>query len=554
MPRPAFVILDDTRPNIGTLYNPPLRFIMRRRHKGKRRVYHPIPTGMCEAASIVARAKKFNLASVLSYISQESYRLWQANKFFDHARPGGGPIIRQDGLAFLAKTALSHGKMYRDRPLHTKAFWQLGQMYNDLYDPFLGAPGRNTEALHDFLLRTAYQEFPFQQGTRALIPRALHLYVDLDQRLAPDLDFSLSEQFQRQTGLTPQDFIILGFICLVDAGKNRGYVNSDRITNINIGNLAVYTLPGKVSRFLDIVRCDVPTFTRECQLARISDLYMEKHEFNPLRKFPIVEIESWPRGSQPAFMMLPIPVLMLERLTEGIYWLLLDRFREDGRLNEFFRAFGALFQEYIGLHLARYCHENELLPEITYGHGEKFADWVVLEGDTAIFIQCKTKRITTLAKTTMDMELLQEDLRRGIGEAVIQLAKNARKAREGVQGLEAVSGRQNFMGLVVLPEPVYLANTPYVRSLIEKPLYEEIRKGKLPGISVDDLRCLEYCVMSARELEDHIPLKKQMPFFTILREFMDYDKHPKVYDLPGVENELLKEKFDEFFRELVPRA
>jgi len=524
---------------------------MRQRHKTKRRVYHAIPTGMCEVASIVSRIKKFNLASVVSYISQESHRLRQANMPFERANSGAGPLIRQDGLAFLAKTALMHGRMYRDRALDRTAFWQLCQMYNDLYDPFIGSSAGDAEAFPDFLLRTAYQEFPFQEGTRALIPRALYLYVDLDQRLAPDLDFGLSEQFQRQTGLTPQDYMVLGFICLVYAGKNQGYVNSEGITNINIGNLAIYTLPEKVSRFLDIVRCDIPTFKHECRLARISDLYMEKHEFNPLRKFPIVEIESWPRGSQPPFMMLPIPVLMLERLTEGIYWLLLDRFREDGRLNEFFRAFGALFQEYVGLHLARYCPENELLLETTYGQGEKFADWVILEGDTAVLIQCKTKRITSEVKTTMDIELLQEDLRKGIGEAVIQLAKNVHKAKEGVPGLEAVSRRQHFIGLVVLPDAVYLANTPIIRPLIEEQLREEIGKGNLRGLSIDDLLSLQYCVMSVREFEDHIPLKKQMPFFKVLREFMDYDKHPKAYDLSGIQNDLLKDKFDEFFGELL---
>lgn len=118
------------------------------------------------------------------------------------------------------------------------------------------------------------------------------------------------------------------------------------------------------------------------------------------------------------YITCPLPTLLLNRTTEGIYFDLIG-------VSGFDNAFGRSFQDYIGNYLEKrtegFC---EVLPEQTYGsrrHKRQTIDWIVTDlEDSALFIECKTKRMTVGAKAALsDVGLLQNDLRI-LAEAVVQ--------------------------------------------------------------------------------------------------------------------------------------
>jgi hypothetical protein len=149
----------------------------------------------------------------------------------------------------------------------------------------------------------------------------------------------------------------------------------------------------------------------------------EIYEYNPLVARPIVKLAD---GSH----SLPVPGLLLERITAGIYYDLAARF---GR--EFQSYLGDAFEFYVG-RLFEHRNDLEIIGEEEFGpkrRRRKSSDWLVASNGEAFLLECKTKRLRIGSATTPHrVQQLADDLKLGMVTGVRQLATTFEAIRSGL--------------------------------------------------------------------------------------------------------------------------
>jgi len=173
------------------------------------------------------------------------------------------------------------------------------------------------------------------------------------------------------------------------------------------------------------------------------------HEFvyayHSLKAYPLVRFYY---NSQD-FITCPLPTLLFNRITDGVFYDLVN-------LSGFDNDFGDSFQAYVGEYLEQ-ASNCSVLPEQIYGsrrHRRRTVDWIALDHEnTALFIECKAKRLTMLAKNALDnLEDLQKDLRK-LAEAVVQTYQTTLDYETGLYPqLEFVANRKVYLLIVTLEE------------------------------------------------------------------------------------------------------
>ena len=198
--------------------------------------------------------------------------------------------------------------------------------------------------------------------------------------------YDIPKRFNDITGLSIKQFMRLGFVLYcASAGPSGalGVVSSkyldkavkQRITSCHQEN---------IKRFLQDVSCDYTKFRNIANEDRykVNDSSYILYEFNPLKKRPLIQIRTdrW---------VAPNPALIIDRVTTGIFYDLLDVDHKD-----FTDYFGIVFQEYIGDLLKSVCLSENVLQEQEYGSKRAKkkgpADWTVIDEDFALLFECKS--------------------------------------------------------------------------------------------------------------------------------------------------------------------
>lgn len=151
--------------------------------------------------------------------------------------------------------------------------------------------------------------------------------------------------------------------------------------------------------------------------------YNEKfvYSYSSLTAYPLIRKEWFGRES----ILCPIPRYLYERITDGLYY-------EICHDKNFEHPFGEAFQEYIGEVIKASYIRGKIYPELDYGKGKKTVDWIIEDNTSALFIECKTKRLRTSAKASLfDLTELESELGK-IADAVVQVYKTMMDFKNGL--------------------------------------------------------------------------------------------------------------------------
>ncbi len=138
---------------------------------------------------------------------------------------------------------------------------------------------------------------------------------------------------------------------------------------------------------------------------------------------------------------------------------------------------GTAFQDYVGLILKGLPGVPSIYPETRYtdkGTEQVTCDWIAVDQDTAVMIECKRSAVNALAKVTADRSHIKRDLgiQHGVVDGVMKLFDTEHAIRQGCPGLEFLQGIRRFYGLLVVLDDFYLPNSPYVRQLVHEALQD----------------------------------------------------------------------------------
>jgi len=215
------------------------------------------------------------------------------------------------------------------------------------------------------------------------------------------------------------------------------------------------------------------------------------YTYNLLRQFPLVRMRYQSNES----LVCPVMTLLYWKFTSGLYYELID-------VPAFGNEFGDGFQEYVGNVIAKACPAPmRHLPEAKYKVGQfekRTIDWIVLDDkNSALFVECKTKRLTWRAKEALlDLTALEADIEER-ASAIVQVYKSINDYLEGhYPQIKHEDGRKVFPAVVTL-ENWHLFGSLLVGKL-EAAVAEKFEKAGLPLNLIEEM---PYSVWPIADLE-----------------------------------------------------
>ena len=371
------------------------------------------------------------------------------------------------------------------------------------------------------LLRIFGNQAPYSIDFFGQQARPLLLFQEIPKQIAGSKHvpkFDLEDSFQKINGVSLTDFINVGYVsfaaALSNAGFTRSYFEKARSEDFNLpkGNLI---LPA-----LNKLAADARKLKHLYLKYRSNDRRFAMYDFNPLFLFPIVR----PWQQKKAFLMdldrlvAPIPNLLLYRISTGVFYDLFNHFKTD-----FSNYFGHVFEAYIGRILRHSFRSTNLLPEDvirkTYSPEKgKVPDWIIIDGATAILVECKATRFSRSALITGEESAVNDSLKQVI-KGLRQLHWFRESCIAKRPGLEVLHPCTDFKPLFVSLEPLYLVNSTFFRECIDAQLAREGIVG-LPWriLAVDQLEKLQPHLAAGIKLDKILEDLNRKQFDTILEE------------------------------------
>ena len=208
--------------------------------------------------------------------------------------------------------------------------------------------------------------------------------------------------------------------------------------------------------------------------------------FNPVRQFPLVH------GGNAKSVMCPAPPLLLQRLTDGLYFDLMQADRGFGS------AVGKAFEDYVGRAAARIgAGAFDIRPEACWGRPERRSiDWIVGDRSATLFVECKLGRLDVASQTQIadppPFVAAIERMARAVGQAYATLTD----ARRGDYPHWKDDGRPIYMAVATFHE--WFAFGPFFYSHLDSLVVADLeRRGLDPSI----MQGHPYTVCSIAELE-----------------------------------------------------
>jgi len=378
----------------------------------------------------------------------------------------------------------------------------------------------------------ANQQFPQREDPKNYMVRFILLYKTIPQELKLEIDISQAIEENFKMSIDRLYLILLKTLLSykgewVSKGKYLG-LNSD----------PYYFKEEELNNFFNTLLIDYEKFRDISNDKKLSltGYATQFYGFSAFDKYPILENNSK--------IIIPSPYHFLKRITQSIYFDLLEYFQKgnDLRDNSFSRYFGKIFENYVGKQLEYLKDGSLLVEEFEFDKDKKkFADWTIVYSDSLILIEVKKNLLPNSTKYLMNETNLMEVLNRGIVKGLKQCADKIKYTKNKIKGLEKFSMIKKFYPVVVIFDDSYLLNDTFIRSIIDKSLVEL-------QIEFEN----DWQVITTRELEKIVTVcSEENRFIDLLNDKIsnqeklcaDWERYFLADGYSITENQLLKETF-----------
>ncbi|WP_323715875.1 hypothetical protein [Paracoccus aminovorans] len=387
-------------------------------------------------------------------------------------------ILSEFTLEQIAREAIRHSDIIPRRGRTLRQWDTLANIVNGIreLEGEIYAEFQIGKRIHLELMRIAHRQFVWQQFRFHQVP-AIRYYKLFNTPL-------IDSYAQAATGLSLKEIYTIGMCYLGH------FLESPRVTRILDVRIPGLT-QGHFERFLAFTSLPRNVLAEHLRAEHSLDEGFG-YRYSSLREFPMVGLSHLGRDE----LACPIPTLLFWRITTGLYYSLKD-------IDGFFTEFGSSFQRYVGEVLgARITSvERKILPEEEYSIGKNrkhTVDWIVQQGgDAALFIECKTKRMTWASKAEIaDLDALNKDLD-ALAAAVVQVYKTIVDYRAGsYPQLPFARGRQVFPMVVTLEDWYFFGSEMPAR--LDALVRTRMAAAELSDAWLDEM---PYSILSVHELE-----------------------------------------------------
>lgn len=438
-----------------------------------------------------AHLRRYGVADGLQIINRLSRWL-----FFDKPTPGLSGIytaedltITQWDLAFLAKQLILCSNDHRSGRLSTdtQGFHRALSLVSNMRDPVLGhSPPDTTVQRLNSLVRIAYQQFRHQGWAEDGLFRTYLLYDRTWRALPPEMD--LEKAALEVYGESIVCLLALGFALLALAGAD-DFSSFKQTALINIEGdstekLRALLTDEAVTRLWPYVSIDYTGFRTLCADNAVPPSYA-RFEFNPLEARPVIATQTL---STP--YVIPSVTALLLRFTEGVYYDFLKYYDAKGNQREFTSFFGKVFEQYVGHQLRSHYDAKMVIGEREYRVGKQSwrgPDWIVVEGESAILIECRASRLVLRGKATADENAIRDDVSAKLLPVIRHFPEKTAHIREHSEVWPELRGVKRFYPVIVTYDPWWPA----------QPFHEIIDRE----LAAAGINCDPYHIISIDALE-----------------------------------------------------
>jgi hypothetical protein len=227
-----------------------------------------------------------------------------------------------------------------------------------------------------------------------------------------------------------------------------------------------------------------------------------EYSFLTIEKYPLVELED-------GRMLCLSLKFMLRKITENIYWILLNGLPQNAKLR-FLTFLGEAFQEYMASILKRVYGDRFV--RLHYGKSQnEAADGIAIYPQELVFFEAKTSRLLLRTRRSGDIALFTEYVRDVLVQGSRQLNKVIADFKSGgfqVDGFGAKDVKQYY--------PVLVTLLPLPQENLLWETYEQMLSGEklLEGRDIERLTLIHI-----EELEMIEPILGETDLLSILKEW-----------------------------------
>ncbi|RYG21153.1 MAG: hypothetical protein EOO07_03335 [Chitinophagaceae bacterium] len=382
-------------------------------------------------------------------------------------------------------------------------------------------------------------QLPLQASRKRVIGRGFLLFHKLI--LSTPTDYEFDRKFQEYFGLTMFEFIANGFGMWILSNGTLDYEMKNEISELK----HVITL--ETQRKFLALSCGTPQRYRELVRGenwKLPHKLKDAYALEPFAIMPAVKVERSSHLSSTSYVI-PQCKYFLDRASSGIFYLLGDKEMElalsEGKKekNPFRKAFGLVFREYVGVHLA--MPGQLVFIDLDHDFQQpdgKLPDFAIINNNICVLFEVKTTLLNIAARTYFEQKTLEKEVKAGnIQKAVTQLQEFKELVLNGQISDERFSGVSKVISIIVGYEDVFCLNSTLL------PMLDKLHGtglGDFQFASISDIEAIgsaiEQSIDVVSRLEKKLadPGERQWAIATLFHKEMDDN------------NSILDQAFEEF--------
>jgi hypothetical protein len=433
-------------------------------------------------SDFLQRVRRHRTSDLLIALADTSIRLFEQEAWI------ADRVRLPWAIAAAAKASIVAGNEHRSPGVTDKDVIQICAAYNALDTPLAHDPNDASETVGAFLVRTSYEQFPYQQSHFEEISRLGALFATIEELNAEILDRALIE---RVLGCSLEEFVVAGFVLATGAQVNTGFFDPEWAALREGPHAIDRQFPVDTVRqvFERLFLAGFEQIRADAKITEQPDRRLRHHEFNPLVSRPFVTL---PDGRHIA----PQPHFVFQRLSpSALYYAAVDALDTE-QANAFTRDIGLVCEHYVGRQLSL-IPNAAVSPEIRYDNDQLSVDWFVIFDELVLLVEVKSTRMSHLAR--MGGIKLRDDIDRSLGKAYNQVKRTDDLLTAGHAAFAEIPTDRPRIAIIVTLEPYWAANSPFIAEFLPEPAIRT---------SVASVRALERLVDVLRTVEGPEPLIK----------------------------------------------
>lgn len=356
-------------------------------------------------------------------------------------------------VALAARESILWGNEYRDDTISGDYLRRLFNAHNDIAEPDLNGDG--VVELLGILTRLAYEQFPYQESIFEEVSRTHALMVEGIDQVELEV-LHKDDTWQRLLGAPLGQVVGATFFLQTGANVNAGWFDETWLDRPDLKGI-YNKWPRHVIEHRAADLTSTPDQFKQAYLAapRPSPGH-ERYAYNPLVARPFVHM---PDGR----VLAPQPRLVMRTISPGgLYYAGLKEFGTG-----FARDLGRLTERYVGELLAAVDRDVELHPEVTYGKPEKKSvDWFLVLPNVVVMFEVKSARYALLDRAAAPG--FEQRTTALLNKATGQLVRTAEALAAKNPSFAHIPHDRPHIGIIVTGEPYYLANSGWMRDLLNE--------------------------------------------------------------------------------------